>query len=178
MSNSDFKKNYFELFDLPVQFALDSNTVGERFRLLQQQFHPDRFAGTSEQEQRIAVQYSALVNQAYTTLRNPLHRSLYLLELAGMTQQDVAAQKVDGGFLMEQLELREKLETIDTMVDPETFLDHLLQEIAADIKSHQAEFEQAYQAQEIEVAAMACVKMQYLEKLLQEAEQIESTWLD
>ncbi|MFK8050346.1 MAG: Fe-S protein assembly co-chaperone HscB [Halioglobus sp.] len=178
MSNSDFKKNYFELFDLPVQFALDSSAVGERFRSLQQQFHPDRFAGTSEQEQRIAVQYSALVNQAYTTLRNPLQRSLYLLELAGMTQEDVAAEKVDGGFLMEQLELREKLETINTMVDPETFLDHLLQEIAADIKSHQMEFEQAYKAQQIDVAAMACVKMQYLEKLLQEAEQIESTWLD
>lgn len=178
MSNSDFKKNYFELFDLPVQFSLDSQAVGERFRSLQQQFHPDRFAGTSDQEQRIAVQYSALVNQAYTTLRDPLLRSLYLLELAGMTQQDVAAQKVDGGFLMEQLELREKLETIDNMVDPETFLDHLMQEITADIKGHQREFEEAYESDATEAAGMACVKMQYLEKLLQEAENIESSWLD
>lgn len=178
MSNSEFQKNYFELFELPVRFTLDLQVLGERFRALQQQFHPDRFAGTSEQEQRIAVQYSALVNQAYTALRNPLQRSLYLLELTGMTAEDVAAQKVDGGFLMEQLELREKLETIDNMVDPETFLDHLLQEIAVDIKSHQNEFEQAYEAQVSEAAAMACVKIQYLEKLLFEAEQVESSWLD
>jgi len=178
MSNPEFQKNYFELFDLPVRFAVDQQGLGERFRSLQQQFHPDRFAGASEQEQRIAVQYSALVNQAYTALRDPLKRSLYLLELVGMTQDDVSAQKVDGGFLMEQLELREKLETIDKMVDPETFLDHLLQEIAADTKSHQQEFELAYDAQKFQNAAMACVKMQYLDKLLQEAEQLESSWLD
>ena len=178
MSNPDFQKNYYQLFDLPEQFAVDERLLGEHFRQLQQQLHPDRYASASDHEQRIAVQYSALVNQAYTTLRQPLLRALYLLELRGMTQEEVTAQKMAGGFLMEQLELREKLESIGDMVDPETVLDHLMAEIGDDIKIHQEEFAQAYEAENLENAAAACVKMQYLEKLLLEAEQIESAWLD
>jgi molecular chaperone HscB len=178
MSNPELQKNYYQLFNLPEQFTLDERLLGERFRQLQQQLHPDRYASASDHEQRIAVQYSALVNQAYTTLRQPLLRAVYLLELRGMTQGEVAAQKVAGGFLMEQLELREKLESIGDMVDPETVLDHLMAEIVEDIKIHREEFAQAYTVGDLEDAAAACVKMQYLEKLMREAEQIESAWLD
>jgi molecular chaperone HscB len=178
MSQFELKKNYYQLFDLPEQFDLDEVLLGEHFRKLQQQLHPDRYAGTSEQEQRIAVQYSALVNQAYTTLLRPLPRALYLLELRGMSAEEVAAQKVAGGFLIEQMELREKLETIEDLVDPETVLEHLISEIADDICMHQNEFAQAHEAANLQGAAIACVKMQYLEKLLREAEQIESDWLD
>jgi molecular chaperone HscB len=178
MLPTELTKNYFQLFDLPVQFDLDEAALGEHFRKLQQQFHPDRYAGASESEQRLAVQYSALVNQAYTILRQALPRALYLLELKGMSQQQVSAQKVAGGFLMEQLELREKLETIADMVDPETVLDHLMSEIAQDISVHRDEFSLAYAAENLDGAAVACVKMQYLGKLMSEAEQIESDWLD
>ena len=178
MSYPEFQKNYFELFGLAVQYGVDELRLGEQFRLLQQQLHPDRYASASDHEQRIAVQYSTLVNQAYSTLRQPLLRALYLLELAGMDQREVSAQKVTGGFLIEQMELREKLETIGDMVDPETVLDHLMAEIADDVGVHQDEFAQAYGAKDLANAASACVKMQYLEKLLQEAEQIESAWLD
>jgi molecular chaperone HscB len=178
MSTSEFQKNYFELFELPVQFNVDETRLGKSFRQLQQQLHPDRFAGASAHEQRVAVQYSALVNQAYTVLREPLARALYLLELQGISQQEVSSQQVAGGFLIEQMELREKLETITDMVDPETVLDHLMTEIVADIKIHQNEFKQAYEESELSEAAAACVKMQYLTKLLLEAEQIESRWLD
>jgi molecular chaperone HscB len=178
MLSSELSKNYFQLFDLPVQFELDEVALGEHFRSLQQQFHPDRYAGASPSEQRLAVQYSALVNQAYTCLRQALPRALYLLELKGMSGEQVSAQKMAGGFLMEQLELREKLETIGDMVDPETVLDHLMSEIAQDIGVHQDEFALAYGAENLESAAVACVKMQYLGKLMSEAEQVESDWLD
>ena len=178
MSDQEFQKNYFQLLELPLTFAVDEARLGEHFRRLQQRLHPDRFAGSSEHEQRVAVQYSALVNQAYTTLRRPLSRALYLLELQGWDHEAVSAQKVAGGFLIEQMELREKLETIAELVDPETALEHLMTEIAGDIKNHQNEFAQAYQEQDLQGAAEACVKMQYLDKLLYEAEQIESGWLD
>ena len=118
------------------------------------------------------------MNEAYTALRNPLSRALYLLELAGMSQEEVSRQQVDGGFLIEQMELREKLESMHDLVDPDTVLDHLVEEISGDIKIHQAESETAYKQSDHSAAASACVKMQYLEKLLQEAEQIESELMD
>ena len=178
MSSPNFKQNYFELFELPVQFTLDLAQLGARYRQLQGELHPDRYASASDHEQRVAVQYSALVNEAYATLRKPLGRALYLLELAGMSQQEISSQQIDGGFLIEQMELREKLESMDGLVDPDTVLEHLVAEINADIKVHQGEFAAAYTAKDLAVAAAACVKMQYLEKLLQEAEQIESDLMD
>ncbi|MEH6590602.1 MAG: Fe-S protein assembly co-chaperone HscB [Halioglobus sp.] len=178
MSFPEFKKNYFQLFDQSPAVDLDLKRLGEQFRQLQQQLHPDRYAGKSAQEQRLAVQYSALVNQAYSTLRHPLSRALYLLELKGMSPEEISRQKVDGGFLMEQMELREKLEGIGSMVDPETVLDHLITEINTDIGNHLVEFSTAYEMADLEAAAAACVKMQYLEKFLQQAEAIESGWLD
>ena len=178
MPPPDFKQNYFELFDLPAEFAVDGSVLGARYRQLQQELHPDRYAHSSGQEQRIAVQYSALINEAYATLRKPLPRALYLLQLSDVTQQQITAEHVDGGFLIEQMELREKLESIHDLVDPDAVLDHLVAEIGADIKSHQAEFAAAYSGQNLDAAASACVKMQYLEKLLQEAEQLESDLMD
>lgn len=178
MTTPDFQQSYFQLFKLPAQFALDNAELGQRFRQLQAQLHPDRFASKSQHEQRIAVQYSAFVNQAYTTLRKPLSRAFYLLELTGMSAEQVSGEKIDGGFLIEQMDLREKLETIVDLVEPETVLEHLMLEIAADIKVHEQEFIAAFTADELSGAASACVKMQYLEKLQREAEQIESGLLD
>jgi molecular chaperone HscB len=174
----DFHRNYFQLFDLPVDFSLDLAKLGARYRQLQREFHPDRYAGASAHEQRLAVQYSALINEAYTTLRKPLPRALYLLQLTGMSKEDIAGQQIDGGFLIAQMDLREKLETMSGLVDPESALDHLVAEISADFAALQEQFASAYTAGELSRAASACVKMQYLDKLLLEAEQLESRLTD
>lgn len=178
MTNPDLSQNYFQLFNLPVQFEQDREQLGEYYRRLQRELHPDRFANASEHEQRLAVQYSALVNEAYGTLSKALPRALYLLQLSGISQQQISAEQVDGGFLIEQMELREKLESLHDLVDPDTVLDHLVKEISADIAVHQQEFEAAFKGEDLHGAASACVKMQYLDKLLCEAEQIESDLMD
>lgn len=178
MSPPDFQRNYFQLFDLQVDFALDLAQLGERYRQLQRELHPDRYAGASAHEQRLAVQYSALVNEAYATLRKPLSRALYLLDLAGLSAEQVAAEPLDGGFLITQMELREKLEGMEDLVDPESALDHLMAEIHEDIAVLQARFSQVFAEGNLHGAASACVRMQYLEKLLSEAEQLESRLLD
>ena len=178
MSNPDFQRNYFELFDLPAGFALDQAQLSERYRQLQREFHPDRYAGASAHEQRLAVQYSSFINEAYATLRKPLPRSLYLLELAGMSGEAIASQPIDGGFLIQQMDLREKLEEMEDLVDPETALDHLVSEIGTDVAALQKTFSEAYASEDMPSAASACVKMQYLDKLLREAEQLESRLID
>lgn len=178
MSPPDFQRNHFQLFDLPVDFTVDMAQLGERFRHLQRELHPDRYAGASAHEQRLAVQYSGLINEAYATLRKPLSRALYLLDLAGLSAERVAAEPLDGGFLITQMELREKLEGMESLVDPEPALDHLVAEIHGDVAVLQAQFAQAYAAGNLPGAAGACVRMQYLEKLLSEAEQLESRLLD
>lgn len=178
MSLPDFQRNYFQLFDLPVDFAVDQAQLGARYRQLQKELHPDRYAHASAHEQRLAIQYSSLVNEAYATLRKPLPRALYLLRLADMSDEAIAAVPLDGGFLIAQMDLREKLEDMEDLVDPETALDHLVTEIGEDVAALQQEFSQAHAAGELSRAAGACVKMQYLDKLQQEAELLESRLID
>lgn len=163
---------------MPVDFSLDVARLGVSYRQLQKELHPDRYAGASAHEQRLAVQYSALINEAYAILRKPLPRALYLLELSGMSREEIAGQHIDGGFLITQMELREKLESMEGLIDPESILEHLVSEISEDIMVLQKQFSQAYSAGQMTSAASACVKMQYLDKLLQEAEQIESRLID
>lgn len=174
----DFTQSYFSLFELPQQYQLDSALVSKRYRQLQQQLHPDRYAHGSDQERRLAVQYSSFVNEAYAVLRHPLSRALYLLKLAGMDGEEVSSQKLDGGFLIQQMELREKLETFHDLVDPDTVLEHLMQEINADLEELQLEVGEALAAGALGRAATAVVKMQYLDKLRSEAEQREAELLD
>ncbi|MEM9254558.1 MAG: Fe-S protein assembly co-chaperone HscB [Pseudomonadota bacterium] len=178
MSSPEFKDNFFKLFGLPVGFDLDQAGLRDRYRQLQGELHPDRYAGGSDLEQRMAVQYSALVNEAYATLRKPLDRALYLLQLVGLDKETVARQKVDGGFLIAQMEWREKLESIEELVDPDTVLEHVVSEIGAQLVEEQRAFAGAYSREDLEGAAMACVRMQYLDKLLDEAELLESTLMD
>ena len=178
MPSPDFSQNYFQLFDLPVVFDLDADQLGQRYQQLQQELHPDRYASRPAHEQRLAVQYSAFVNEAHATLRAPLPRALYLLHLRGLEKDEVSRQQVDGGFLIEQMELREKLASLHDLVDPDTVLEHLVAEISADIRDHQYEFRSAFTREDLPAAASACVKMQYLEKLLDEAEQVEAELMD
>ena len=63
--------NYFELFGLPSQFALDGSLLSSQFRELQKRFHPDNFATASERDRLMAVQKAAQINDAYQVLKNP-----------------------------------------------------------------------------------------------------------
>ena len=73
----DFTSNYFEIFGLPVSYQIDLALLADRYHDMQKEFHPDRYAGKPAQEQRLAVQYASIINQAYSDLKSPLCRAQY-----------------------------------------------------------------------------------------------------
>ena len=73
----------FELFDVPLQFAQDRSQLDARWKQLQREAHPDKFAGQGAAAQRVAMQWSVRINEAYQRLKNPLKRASYLCELHG-----------------------------------------------------------------------------------------------
>jgi molecular chaperone HscB len=105
-------KNYFELFGLPVSFDLDLADLTERYRGLARATHPDRFAGGSDQERRIAMQTTASINEAFRILKDPIARGRYLLELRGVRLNAESETVRNPSFLAEQIELRERLEDV------------------------------------------------------------------
>lgn len=103
-------QDHFSLFGLKPAFSLDSSALDTRYRAVQAEVHPDRFAGGSDAERRRAVQLSAQVNEAYQTLRSPLARARYLLGLLGVDTATESNTAMPAEFLMAQMEWREQFE--------------------------------------------------------------------
>ncbi len=127
----DFSRNHFELFGIPARFRCDSATLDHAYRELQRDVHPDRYAGANETEQRIALQSSARVNEAYRALKDPVARAHYLLSLHGVEAFAETDTVLPVGFLERQLERREAAEGALAARDARA-LEALLAGVAAD----------------------------------------------
>ena len=173
----DLSKNYFELFGLPVTYIVDSQALSERYRELQRVVHPDRFTSASAQEQRFSLQQATQVNEAFETLKDPLKRAQYLLGLHGINMEIGQETTRDTAFLMEQLELREELEKARSKADPHAALDDLMQRISVMIKQQVAQIAVQFETgtdEQLEAARESVRKMQFLNKLHSEAENLEA----
>jgi molecular chaperone HscB len=100
----------FTLFGLPERFAVDSARLDQRWRELQTEVHPDRFAAQGAASQRIAMQWSVRVNQAYQRLKDPLKRAAYLCERRGAPIDAERNTAMPREFLMQQMAWREALD--------------------------------------------------------------------
>lgn len=100
----------FELFGLERRFALDRAALDARWRVLQGEVHPDRFAAEGAAAQRIAMQWAVRVNEAYQRLKDPVRRAAYLCELHGAPIEAENNTAMPAEFLMQQLEWREALD--------------------------------------------------------------------
>lgn len=173
----DLSRNHFELFGLPVAFIVDGDALAGRYRELQRVVHPDRYAAASDQEQRLALQQATRVNEAYETLRDPVKRARYLLALKGIDMDAQQETTRDTAFLMEQLELREELEQARHAEDPAAVLDALMERIATMIRRLVAQMAMQFEEgtpEQLEAARESVRKMQFLNKLLSEAEALEA----
>jgi molecular chaperone HscB len=106
----NLNQNHFELFGLPARFAVDAAALEARYRDLQREVHPDRFAAATEIERRASMQRATRVNEAYQTLKSPLRRAVYILRLRGVDPQFETNTAMPPGFLMEQMNWRERIE--------------------------------------------------------------------
>ncbi|WP_372657624.1 Fe-S protein assembly co-chaperone HscB [Hydrogenophaga sp.] len=100
----------FEIFGQAPRFALDRDAVAERWKALQREAHPDRFAAADAATQRKAMQWSVRINEAYQRLKDPLKRAAYLCELNGVSIGAEDNTAMPAQFLMQQMEWRETLE--------------------------------------------------------------------
>ena len=102
-------KNHFELFGLTPAYALDIESLERSYREIQSRIHPDRYAHAGDAERRASMQWTTRVNEAYRTLKSPVQRAKYLLEMNGVDVQFETNTQMPSAFLLQQLELREAL---------------------------------------------------------------------
>ncbi len=181
----DFRQNYFELLGVDAKFAIDLKVVSEKYLELQRKSHPDKFANVSAAEQRLSVQFSSYINIANETLKSPLLRAEYLLELAGHPLNSDTMTINDGQFLFAQMEWRESLSELSdnvkaALIDVMAATDELeVLSVNAHKKRAQliALFDAAYDAKQFAMAQQAIAKLHFVEKMLIEIERIEDRLL-
>lgn len=176
-------QTYFELFDLPVSFDLELQDLSQRYRELQRVVHPDKFANASDRERRLSVEKAAVINEAYQVLKSPQRRARYMLELQSVSFDDEKDMALDPAFLMEQIELREALDEVSQKDDPLSDLSNLMADIKNRISEILSEISEALAAANLNEEEKSHLKqlvhkMQFLNKLQEEAEYQEENLLD
>ena len=176
-------QTHFELFELPVSFDIDLQALSQRYRDLQGAVHPDKFANASERERRLSVEKAAEINDAYRILKSAQQRARYMLELQSVSFDDETDTALDPMFLMEQIELREALEDIKNTNDPLASLNNIMSDIKNRMTMILEEVRQGLTNTPLDDKQKTSLKqlvhkMQFLNKLQQEAEYQEENLLD
>jgi molecular chaperone HscB len=109
--------DYFAFLGAPRKLNLDLADLEQRFRTLSRQFHPDFFYNASPAERLASLERSSYLNDAYRTLKQPISRIAYLLELEGVwTSADKsggnASKQVPPALLEEVFALNEELDEV------------------------------------------------------------------
>lgn len=137
------------------QFAVDTRQLRKEFLQLQARAHPDRHSGPDKAK---AEGTSALINEAYKTLQDPLRRAQYLLSLRGIdVAEDERLTVEDPELLMEVLEVREAIEA----AQEEGELDEMKANNDRNIKESETILDQAFGLENIESAKDEAVRLRY-----------------
>ena len=176
-------QTHFELFELPVSFDVDLSQLNQRYRELQRVVHPDKFVNASDRERLLSVEKAALINEAYQILKTPQRRARYMLELQGISFDDEKDMALDPAFLMEQIELREALSELSQATDPVVTLNNIMTDIEKRITVVIAQLREGLvqgQLDQVQKSSLkqSVHKMQFLNRLREEAEYQEENLLD
>lgn len=161
------RQDYFALFDLPRRQALDAERLESLYRDIQARVHPDRHAHLSDSDKRLAMQWATRVNEAYQTLKDPLRRARYLLELAGHDAGLETNTAMPMEFLMAQLELREAMAEAKAAGDIDA-LDAQHRRLKKEMRGEHVELQAALDADAFERAGELVRQLMFREKLLRE----------
>ncbi len=164
----NFNANHFELFNLPVSFRQDVDALDTAYRKLQNEVHPDRFAAAGEAEKRLSMQWATRANEAYQTLKKPLTRAAYMLQLNGMQAISERHTAFPAAFLMQQMEWREAIAEA-RLNRSHAALDRLSRELRAEQKSLEQTLETLLdERHDYEAAGETVRKLKFMHKLMEE----------
>ena len=162
--------DFFALFHLPQDYAIDLAALEQTYRVLAAQYHPDRAAGLSAFHQKENMMMTASINQAYGVLRDDIERGVHLLALHGIDANAHEHNIADPEFLMQQMAWREDLDNAQTL-DEVNKLNQQIQEVKCDI---QQQLVAEFHDQNYPNATQTLQRLRFVHKLLADiAERME-----
>ena len=158
--------DHFTRLGMDRDFQIEAADLDRRYFGFQRNLHPDRFARRSARERAIAESQSASLNQAYETLKEPLTRAAYLLELAGIRSPAAHAATVDDEEL-----LSEAMENREALMEAESLdaVDALMAKALASSISCLNDLGLAFRDNDLKLANRLTTRLRYWRKLGEEA---------
>ncbi len=163
-------QNYFALFQLPQQFAVDLALLDRQYRQLQAEVHPDKFVNASPAERMQSMQMATLANEAYLTLKQPTARARYLLQLQGIETDEENNTAMPTDFLMAQMEWREAMDDAKLSKDVAA-----LELLLTDMRQQATALQQHIASEIVEnptQAALTVRKLRFIDKVSEDVNQL------
>jgi len=155
----------FAILGIAKRFSIDEKELEEKYFLLQQQYHPDRFAGKPGVERTMSLNKSMEITNAYQALRSPLQRAQYLLaEQKIFVNGENDNIKPTEELLMEVMEIREQLSDVKDKIEMKA-LDDLTE---AKRKKSTENLEKNFIAENFQAAAQDAIRLKYFSKIAAE----------
>jgi molecular chaperone HscB len=124
--------NYFDIFSMNTTCSVNLADLKQKYQNLQKQYHPDRYASSTEEIKQQAIYNSSLINLAYQTLKNSLLRIEHILELQSINIKDDKTP-IDIDFLSQHMQLQEQISSSDKTQEQ---IESLISKINAEYQQH------------------------------------------
>ena len=102
--------DYFRFFGFERRLSIDLAGLKKRYYSLSRLVHPDRFQSGTPNEKRFALDATAILNDAYRTLRDPVARAEYVLKEEGIEAARGKSKRVPPELIEEVFEVNMSLE--------------------------------------------------------------------
>ena len=142
------KQNFFKLFNIEISVDINKSDLDEKVKILQNNFHPDKFTNGSDFEKRLALQISSYINDGYKILGDIVLRVEYILKINNFNK-DESTTINDIGFLQEQIMYNELIESLKENLE-ENIIDDNLSGIKLKLKNTIDNIKLSYQDREFE----------------------------
>ena len=142
------KQNFFELFNIEISVDINKSDLDEKVKILQNNFHPDKFTNGSDFEKRLALQISSYINDGYKILGDIVLRVEYILKINNFNK-DESTTINDIDFLQEQIMYNELIESLKENLE-ENVIDDNLSDIKLKLKNTINNIKLAYQDRDFE----------------------------
>lgn len=170
--------DYYRFLGLERRLSLDPADLQRRFYSLSRLVHPDRYLRSTANEQRFALEATALLNDAYRTLRDPVARAEYFLKEEGFDGGEQKSNNVPPEMLEEVFDLNEALEELrggDPSVRPQLEAARrrfrsLREDVDGDLEAQFREYDAGRQREILGSIRALLNRRRYIENLLHEVE--------
>jgi molecular chaperone HscB len=169
--------NYFEAFEIPRALALDAKDLETRFYALSRKLHPDLRRNPSERAE--AEEATAVLNDAYRTLRDPIKRAEYLLKLEGFDIGEQGAKDVPPELLEEMFELNMMFEELMDAIPEDSGAAYVngpwidiqdkLAKVDEDLQARFAEWDSGHQRETLSTIRGILNRRKYITNLISKA---------